>query len=237
MGLDLVELIMNVEDTFAISIPDDEASRIETAGQLHDCIMQHLDIEKQPGPCLTAAAFHQIRRGLITVFRIDRRTIRPLLPLLQIATEHQWRTAWPRLEAALALDLPNLPPPHWRERTKLVIASTPILGFGLLLAGRWLNLPNPFRITEIVLLVGGILISLFLPPTSYPVYLQIARETVGQLAELVAAMNPHKLRNDLARWSADSAWLVLRKLIAQQANVPLHHVTTRSHLINDLHLG
>lgn len=40
MGLDTVELIMQVEKTFAITIPDHEAEKMVTIGDMHDCVMR-----------------------------------------------------------------------------------------------------------------------------------------------------------------------------------------------------
>lgn len=42
MGLDSVELVMDVEETFDIEISDREASNIETVGQFYDFILAKL---------------------------------------------------------------------------------------------------------------------------------------------------------------------------------------------------
>jgi acyl carrier protein len=48
MGLDIVELVMRTEETFAIEIPDDEAEQIRTVGDLYRTVLIHLDIPYQP---------------------------------------------------------------------------------------------------------------------------------------------------------------------------------------------
>jgi hypothetical protein len=45
MGLDSVELIMEVENHFSISIPDSEAEKAYTVGKLVDCVAQILAIK------------------------------------------------------------------------------------------------------------------------------------------------------------------------------------------------
>jgi acyl carrier protein len=40
MGLDTVELVMQVEKTFAITIPDHEAEKMLTVGDMHDYVMR-----------------------------------------------------------------------------------------------------------------------------------------------------------------------------------------------------
>ena len=40
-SLDLVELVMELEDTYAIKIPDDEAARLLTVGQAADFVAAH----------------------------------------------------------------------------------------------------------------------------------------------------------------------------------------------------
>lgn len=45
-SLDTVELIMELEDAFEMSIPDEEAEKIQTVGQAVDYISQHLNAKK-----------------------------------------------------------------------------------------------------------------------------------------------------------------------------------------------
>ena len=42
-SLDTVELVMEFEDEFETSIPDDEAEKIQTVGQAINFIKQHID--------------------------------------------------------------------------------------------------------------------------------------------------------------------------------------------------
>ncbi len=45
-SLDTVELIMELEDAFEMSIPDEEAEKIQTVGQAVNYIVQHLNAKK-----------------------------------------------------------------------------------------------------------------------------------------------------------------------------------------------
>jgi len=38
MGLDLVELVLRVEETFDLAIRDEEAGELDTVGKLHDYV-------------------------------------------------------------------------------------------------------------------------------------------------------------------------------------------------------
>lgn len=44
-SLDTVELVMEFEDAFETSIPDEEAEKIKTVGQAIDYILAHMDQE------------------------------------------------------------------------------------------------------------------------------------------------------------------------------------------------
>ena len=46
-SLDTVELVMELEDEFELSIPDEEAEKIQTVGQAVDFIKAHLDKASQ----------------------------------------------------------------------------------------------------------------------------------------------------------------------------------------------
>jgi acyl carrier protein len=66
MGFDLVELVMAVEDEFGISIPDADASSIETVGQLHQYLCWKIaGRDESKGRCASMAAFHRVRTALV----------------------------------------------------------------------------------------------------------------------------------------------------------------------------
>lgn len=46
-SLDTVELVMEFEDAFETSIPDEEAEKIKTVGQAIDYILAHMDQEAE----------------------------------------------------------------------------------------------------------------------------------------------------------------------------------------------
>ena len=43
-SLDLYELVMELEDTYGISVSEEEASRIETVGHAVDFVIEHLPV-------------------------------------------------------------------------------------------------------------------------------------------------------------------------------------------------
>jgi hypothetical protein len=48
MGLDAVEIVLRVEETFSIDLPDDECAAIETVGDMFRAILRKLQLDYQP---------------------------------------------------------------------------------------------------------------------------------------------------------------------------------------------
>jgi len=49
-SLDLYTLVQELEDSYGVRIPDDQAARILTVGQAVDFIVAHPPVDRQPGP-------------------------------------------------------------------------------------------------------------------------------------------------------------------------------------------
>jgi hypothetical protein len=64
MGLDGVEIVMSVDDSFAIELENSEAGKIVTPGQLIDLVMSKVALATSAS-CLTQRSFHSVRRFLI----------------------------------------------------------------------------------------------------------------------------------------------------------------------------
>ena len=115
MGLDGVELLLDVEQAFGISISDEDAMRTRTVGDLYELIVRSMDVDspQQRQVCLTSATFYRIRRALRAVMEIKRSQIRPEVLTDSILPRRRRHLLWLELEEQLRLRLPYLVRPKW----------------------------------------------------------------------------------------------------------------------------
>lgn len=66
MGLDTVELLVDIEKIFNIEIPDLEAETINTVQDFVDSVFDKLDV-KSSKHCLSQKLFYKIRKSLVTL--------------------------------------------------------------------------------------------------------------------------------------------------------------------------
>ena len=69
MGLDCVEIVLEVERTFNIRIADADAERTELVGEFHNLVWSILQKEGRPveEACLTQKTFYKLRRQFMTL--------------------------------------------------------------------------------------------------------------------------------------------------------------------------
>lgn len=105
MGLEIVEIIMALEDEFAVSIEDHDLRDVRTVGDLSDVIAAKVGLNESPSVCMTSRVFYQLRRGLMQTTGRQRREITPDTRLDEILPElsraHLWRTWTSRSEVRL----------------------------------------------------------------------------------------------------------------------------------------
>lgn len=107
MGLDAVELVMELEDEFGISIPDDVAVYTRTLGQMHDYLLTRCAGRKRTD-CPTRSVFYRLRNALGSVLGVEPRSIRPRTPLLPLLGKWKRKRVWNQIERELSLSLPPL---------------------------------------------------------------------------------------------------------------------------------
>lgn len=100
MGLDIVEFVMEVEETFAIRISDREAEKILTPRMLINYVYSHA---VHPGKvmCLSQRAFYAVRRELCARLALPRRSLRPKTDLLTVLPQQNAEHLWGEVGAAL----------------------------------------------------------------------------------------------------------------------------------------
>ncbi len=87
MGLDGVEIIMSLEETFGLELSDEETGNCHTAGDITRLIQSKLNVDQGQSACLSQAAFHLCRKSYLDLWGGNRNDFRLGTPL---------RTLFPR---------------------------------------------------------------------------------------------------------------------------------------------
>jgi hypothetical protein len=111
MGLELVELVLEVEEMFGIVVSDNAATQFRTVGQLYEYILEARRQERQVG-CSTGRVFLQIRRVLTATTSTPRRAIRPSADLQVLLPPRIRRRVWSRLRQDVSGRLRGLRLPY-----------------------------------------------------------------------------------------------------------------------------
>jgi hypothetical protein len=124
MGLDAVELVLEIEESFGIKIPDDRASEIETIGELYEFVLAVRPGRNLSGGCLSAATFRMIRRTVCSRLSAKVYRLRPRDELNSIMPQVGRRRFWDQLQTDLALRFPRLVRPGWLVTVSWGVALT-----------------------------------------------------------------------------------------------------------------
>jgi hypothetical protein len=185
MGLDFIEVVLEVEEKFGIAIEDDEITPLATLGQFSDLIARKFSSEK-PSGCPTAKAFYLLRRSMTSVLSLPRKDVRPTSSTTALLPYWGRNRAWKRLEQSLALRLPPLA--NQADRTILWSCGISMPTTFLLGLVVWHDLFAAVGAAIVSLLpavlFGFIVGILFLPHTPYRNH-----QTIGGLAKGLIAYN------------------------------------------------
>jgi len=108
MGMDCVEIVMDIEDRFDIRISDEDASRMETVGDVYDYLLKVVPTMNAEQPCVPRRVFRVLQRAIQPTGRC-----RPSTPVRHVLPAMGRRRAWQRIEAETGWRLPKLEPATW----------------------------------------------------------------------------------------------------------------------------
>lgn len=97
MGLDAVELVMEIEEEFGIKLSDDEVAPVETVGQIIQLVESKITPESRQK---LGAAFYRLRQVIADSALIDKRLIRPSTDLRPFIPDSQVSSVWRELHDA-----------------------------------------------------------------------------------------------------------------------------------------
>lgn len=189
MGLDGVELIMKVEKTFGIHIPDREAEQILTVGDLHETVWRHLEgkFSDAHKVCKSQALFYKFRQGVIDTFQLQRQDFRPNASMNDIFPLQNRREVYTSFARTHQLQLPAL------ELTQPLSSFLICLGLISILGGLACALILiwffDFNSWALLIPVAGIALTWITSSVLNPFRTVIMPASVRQFTQQVLAMN------------------------------------------------
>lgn len=230
MGLDSVEILMKVEKTFGINIPDQEAEKIITVGDFHNSVWQHLE-GKYTDKCKSQGLFYSLRKSVIDTFEVSKQEYKLNRRINDIFPSKQRRQVYFRFANANNLKLPGL------VLTKPWSIFLTSFGFITILGGLSLSiiLINFFDYSNWTILIplASIILTYFVSNVLQPKRTVIEQTSVREFTEKVLALNYATLSqaNGNNRKEVES---VINNIIADMAGLELNEVTPEKKISDDL---
>jgi acyl carrier protein len=230
MGLDSVELIMEIETAFKITILDSEVEKIFTVGDLYNCVWKHLQL-RQTELCKTQMIFYRLKRYAQFNFGFTKPQLllhinpNAILPVAQRQQHYQ------HMASALNLKLPPLRfSQHiedWLSRvgTSVFLIALAVLGYYVFYMeynGWWFALLLP-----LLLLLSFINQQLNIYRT------QIDAPDLGSFTKKIFAINytSEELTSTLSKKEAE---ILIKQIIVDKIGVDESEVIPSASLTDDL---
>ncbi len=226
MGLAGVELVMEFEDEFDVTIVDEVAGSLQTIGDVARFVTWQMRSKWPKVSCPTGKTFYEIRRMLLERLPVKQREIRPSTRLDDLIPRRLRRRILKSLSKR-SLWVPDLQAPAVMKWIGLVSGLAACLTVGVLstLAGQ---------------IVGGIVLGVitffatwtasYLLSIPFAVRFPAGYETVG---DLVRRATPNYDSQD----EIDTNVLDrIRLIVSQQMGVPIEKLAAQTNFTHDLHI-
>ena len=230
MGLDSVEILMKVEETFGIKIPDVEAQNIVTVGDLHNAAWRHLS-GKHSDKCQSQKLFYKLRRSFADKYEFPPQQLNPETSPDKIFPKINRRQEYLRFSAETSLTLPDLILAGFWQKMLTSVGFVAI-GGGLITS---LILINFFDYSKwsLFIPVAGIIITVTLSQLLDPKRVLINADTMRVFTQQTLNLNYSALsgKNEFNRTEIES---VIDHIIINQAGLDPGEVTADKKIGDDL---
>jgi acyl carrier protein len=230
MGLDSVEILVNVENAFGITIANFEAEKISTVGDIHSIVWRSVQ-GRQSMRCKSQQLYYKLRHALITKFKVDKNAIELTASLNDIFPKTNRRLRYRKLEKELQLKLPPLVlPPAWKITLRM--AALIIIPGSLVCS---LVMVKMFHYTRwLYLLPGlGILLTVFISNLLDSARIVFKPATVDAYTKHVLSLNYATLiqQNGANREEVE---VIINNIIAETIGLELMEISPEKRLQDDL---
>ena len=229
MGLDGVELVMDVEDHFGVAIQDVEAERIRTVADLTELVASRIR-NAHLTPCQTLSSFMRLRTCVRGVTENDSLKIRTNTLVVDVLNSRERIRFWGHLNELLGSPAPALRrPPVMRLALlcSVVIAFT--LAIALAACTNLTKLPFNAAIASLFTLI------IHLATVSFRSHPPVSISTFGSIARKVSGVTVATKRLDLK--TDDEILAELKPIISDIMGISNHQIHPNSRFVEDLGIG
>jgi len=233
MGLDGVELIVEVENTFGIKIQDKEAEAIATVGDFYEVVWNKIRDNKS-NKCASALLFYRFRKLIVENCNISKKDFLLDKNLNDLIPRSVRKQMWKELQSKFEFKLPNLKLPSFLQLVLLIIGLVLILGSLVfsIIAVKFFHLSGQILLLPAV----GIAITIVLAQILKPFKTQISKNTIREFIGEVLRINYKEIQQKFGSNRAEME-KVMNILICDKLGVDIEAINPKAHLVNDLGLG
>ena len=241
LGGDPLEMVMSIEETFHITIPDRDAEQIRTVGQLYAYVLAKLPQPPCPS-CVSSATFYRLRRALQELFAVPRERIRPATRMEDLIPREGRPQRWQRLtEAMRPARLPYLERPRWMEPWLPPCGLLALFTMMLTLACAALahSLGYPGGVVFVLAFLGTLLcifvdlvvnVAIYRFTARYALDLPSSCLTIREMVYTVLQSEPGRVVSATARASDVEIWNVSCSIVGRCLEVPPETLTPNRRL-------
>jgi hypothetical protein len=230
MGLDSVELLVEVEKTFGIEIPDLEAEKIVTVGDFYEAVWGKIK-EKESDKCNSAILFYQLRTLLQKKYNIDRDKITPKTLLEDIIPKRKRRNEWKNIQKEIDLIFPRL---KLNKTISKILISFGVIGIigGFLyafIAYNFLDKSGYLFVIPFITIVFLIILNKVMNPlrTSFPT------QDTKELIDRILTLNYKEISRKTGT-NRQEMEKIMQFIICDKAGVSIDEVRPEAKIVNDL---
>lgn len=228
MGLDSVELVIEVEERFDVTISDEEAGAIRTVGDLLELVDQRVK-RRQSTTCLSLGWFLKLRSTTRDAASDPALRIRTGDKLIEVLTGRQRSDLWDRLSKQFDTSLPFL------RRPKVFGVTFGMLALAWLIVG-FVGVANgSYSALLSYLACGGGLLVVFLATEPLRTYPPLGYETFGEITRRLVGLEALTVG-----FPAGDRSLLLEELasiVSEQLGVERDEVVPEARFVEDLNIG
>jgi acyl carrier protein len=235
MGLDTVEILVEVENTLGISFTNEVASNVYTVGDFHEAAWKLIKNKSETtDKCFTQITFYKLRQNFKEILNVDSDVFRPELELESVFPTINRRHLWSQLQNSIGLKLPNLELGATLNTILFTFGGLAIFGSLIVSIGliNWFDGSYLFLLIPII----GSFLTYLLAFLLTPFKIKFSTETIRDLTEKTLELNFAKLSLDNGISKKDVE-IVINQIISDKGGIHMKDITKEKSITNDLGLN